>query len=69
MELLVLAGNGYGIGALKILRGMYERVVTAWYLHANPEETQDFMDFYWVAQHKLARAVVDTFGESSLPKR
>jgi hypothetical protein len=28
-ELLILSGNGYGIGALKVLRGMYERVVTA----------------------------------------
>ena len=26
-ELMVLGGNGWGIGALKILRGMYERVV------------------------------------------
>ncbi len=68
MEILVLAGNGYGIGALKILRGMYEKAVTAWYLHANPEETEKFMDFYWVSQQKLARAVVDTFGERVLPK-
>lgn len=68
MEILVLAGNGYGIGALKILRGMYERMVTAWYLHGNPEETENFMDFYWVSQHKLARAVADTFGEGVLPK-
>jgi hypothetical protein len=28
-EILLLGGNGYGIGALKILRGMYERAVTA----------------------------------------
>ena len=28
-ELVVLAGNGWGIGALKTLRGMYERIVTA----------------------------------------
>jgi hypothetical protein len=67
MEILVLAGNGYGIGALKILRGMYERAVTAWYLHSRPEETENFMDFYWVSQHKLARAVTGTFGDI-LPK-
>lgn len=68
MEILILAGNGYGIGALKILRGMYEKAVTAWYLHANPEETENFMDFFWVSQHKLTRAVADTFGEGVLPK-
>lgn len=68
MEILVLAGNGYGIGALKILRGMYERAITAWYLHANPRETDNFLDFYWVNQHRLARAVSDTFGSEALPK-
>lgn len=68
MEILVLAGNGYGIGALKILRGMYERAVTAWHLHSHPEETENYLDFFWVSQHKLARAVADTFGEGVLPK-
>lgn len=68
MEILVLAGNGYGIGALKILRGMYERAVTAWYLHSKPEETDNYLDFYWVSQRRLARAVTDTFGEGVLPK-
>jgi hypothetical protein len=31
-ELLTLASNGYGTGALKTLRGMYERVVTSAYV-------------------------------------
>src|SRR3989338_10311282 len=48
MEILLLCGNGYGIGALKILRGMYERVVTARYLHFHPEETESFLDFHWI---------------------
>lgn len=68
MEILVLSGNGYGIGALKILRGMYEEAITALYLHAAPEEADNFLDYYWIAQHKLARAVIDTFGEEALPK-
>ena len=34
---------------MKILRGMYERVVTGRYLHAHSEETEDFFDFYWVS--------------------
>ena len=29
MEILLLAGNGYGIGAQKMIRGMYERAVIA----------------------------------------
>lgn len=68
MEILVLSGNGYGIGALKILRGMYEKAITALYLHAKPEEAENFLDYYWIAQHKLAQAVIETFGEEVLPK-
>jgi hypothetical protein len=37
-EILLLCGNGYGIGAEKLLRGMYERAVTATYLSQHPEE-------------------------------
>src|SRR5262245_29763237 len=42
-EITVLAGNGRGIGALKILRGMYERVVTAFYLAKVPAEARNFI--------------------------
>jgi hypothetical protein len=65
-EILVLAGNGYGIGALKLLRGMYERSVTAHYLHLHPELIDDFLEYYWVAQHKEVKAIVDNFGTSVL---
>lgn len=68
MEILLLCGNGYGVGALKILRGMYERVVTARCLHMHPEEADNFLDFHWVSQRKLARAIQATFGENVLAK-
>ncbi len=68
MEILLLCGNGYGVGALKILRGMYERAVTARYLHMHPEEADNFLDFHWVSQRKLARAIQATFGENVLAK-
>jgi hypothetical protein len=67
MEILLLCGNGYGIGALKIVRGMYERCVTARYLHLHPEETEAYFDFHWLSQYKLARAIKQTFGEEALP--
>src|SRR5881397_1643886 len=54
MEIVLLCGNGYGAGALKILRGMYERAVTACYLHQHPEEVEAFLNFYWVDRHRLA---------------
>jgi hypothetical protein len=44
-EILVLAGDGYGVGALKLLRGMYERSVAAHYLHLHPELIDDFLDY------------------------
>lgn len=43
-EVLTLAGNGRGFGAYKILRGMYERVVTALYLAKNPSEARPFAE-------------------------
>lgn len=41
-EILVLTGNGYGFGAQKIVRGMYERVVTGMYIAKNPAEARRF---------------------------
>lgn len=43
-EILTLAGNGRGFGAYKIVRGMYERVVTAFYLEQNPAEARLFAE-------------------------
>lgn len=51
-EILLLSGNGYGVGALKILRGMYERAVTAAYLLDNPEFGELFLDYHKVHKHK-----------------
>lgn len=42
-ELLILAGNGKGVGAYKILRGMYERIVTAAFLAKHPQEAPIFL--------------------------
>lgn len=65
-EILLLAGNGYGIGAFKLLRGMYERSVTAHHLHLHPELIEDFLEYYWVAQRKEVKAIVESFGADVL---
>jgi hypothetical protein len=44
-EIFLLAGNGHGIGALKILRGMYERAVISAYILANPDQAEAFLDY------------------------
>jgi hypothetical protein len=46
-EMLVLASNGYGLGALKLLRSMYEKVVTSAYVAANPEVSRALVDSTW----------------------
>jgi hypothetical protein len=58
MELLCLAANGYGFGALKLLRGLYERVVTTSYLADNPDEADPFLNFRFVSRHKALQAYV-----------
>jgi Family of unknown function (DUF5677) len=44
LEILLLCGNGYGIGGMKLLRGLYERTVTVGYLINNPEEIGTFLE-------------------------
>ena len=62
MEILLLCANGYGIGAQKLLRGMYERAVTACYLRAHPEEVENYLSFHKVAAHKFLKAVEASMG-------
>ena len=57
-ELLILGGNGYGIGALKILRGMYERIVTAAYIAKNPSEARVFAEDDVIKKWTLWRELV-----------
>lgn len=66
-EILMLGANGYGFGCLKILRGMYERLVTASYLHRHPSEADRFLDFHYIADYKVARELFDAFGNDELP--
>ncbi len=62
MEILLLCGNGYGIGGQKLLRGMFERAITARYMAMNPEKAEDFINFGSVNQHKLLVAIRESFG-------
>jgi hypothetical protein len=52
-ETLVLAVNGYGFGATKLLRGLYERTVTVQYLMKHPDKVQQFIDYTRVHWKKL----------------
>jgi hypothetical protein len=61
-EILLCCGNGAGHAGQKLLRGLYERAVTLRYLHENPDEIQNFLDYYHVSQRKLKIACERTMG-------
>jgi len=44
-DVVLLGTHGYGIGAQKLIRPLYERVVSALYLIEHPDEVQDFNDY------------------------
>ena len=52
-EIFLLCANGYGFGALKILRGLYERTVTAGYISKNPQEAELFLEYHFVHKGKM----------------
>jgi len=61
MEIMLLAGNGYGYGALKLVRGLYERAVVTYYLVANPEKTVKFLDYSHLEKLKGISAWVEAY--------
>lgn len=52
-ELITLAGNGFGPGAMKIARTVLETTINAEYLRLFPDECDDYLDWHWVEQYKL----------------
>ncbi|MCX5886548.1 MAG: DUF5677 domain-containing protein [Proteobacteria bacterium] len=50
MEILLLCGNGYGIGGMKLLRGLYERAVTLGYIAKKPDKAEQFLEYHYVNQ-------------------
>ena len=68
-EILTLSGNGRGVGANKILRSMYESVVTAAYIAKNPSEARPFAEDDAIKKWKLWVRMVEFSPETkdSLP--
>lgn len=65
-ELLILAGNGAGFGAMKLSRGMFESAVMAEYLRQTPREIHDYWDYRYVLLHKR---LMQYNGEGISPER
>jgi hypothetical protein len=66
METLLLAGNGYGVAALKILRGQYERTVSAAYIAKFPESAQRFVEFGSVQYRRMLNQAKELYGDEGL---
>jgi uncharacterized protein DUF5677 len=59
-ELLILAGNGMGLGAKKTLRSIYERLVTAMFIGKNPLEARIFLDHADIEKGKVLNRMIAT---------
>jgi hypothetical protein len=59
IELLMLVGNGAGLGAMKVARGMFETAVMAEYLRRVPEEIEDYIEYGHVLDYKRIKLFPD----------
>jgi hypothetical protein len=60
VELLILVGNGAGLGAMKIARGMFETSVMAEYLRQVPGEIKDYIGYGRVLMYRRMKQWPDT---------
>jgi hypothetical protein len=58
LEVIFLAINGYGTGATKILRSLYERAVTIEYLIQNPGKVDRFLQFAAIQENRAVAAAL-----------
>jgi hypothetical protein len=66
-EVMLLAVHMYGTGAMKLVRPLYERVVTLSYLAKQPSEVQQFIDYSDIHWNKLLEEAKRIFGEDVIP--
>src|SRR5262249_14746664 len=59
-DIIQLAVHGNGLGALRLLRGLYERVVAALYLAKHPDEVQNFNEYADVHARRTIKHATDT---------
>jgi hypothetical protein len=62
-EILLMCQNGYGYGAFKLLRSFYEQVVTLLYIQKNPDDLDNFYDYYYIFKHKQLGELIECDGE------
>ena len=62
-EVVHAASDGYGAAATKLLRPMFEGVVTMMWLIRHPEDLADFVDYHYVHVRKTMRHFTDAGGD------
>jgi hypothetical protein len=65
LEVAFLAVNGHGIGAQKLLRGLYERAVTLEYIRQSPDKAERFVRYAGIQEYKASKVAVDLVGEDA----
>lgn len=56
-EIVLVCGNGCGDAGQKLVRGMFERVVTVFYLSQHPDEAQDYLDYEHIAERRTFNTI------------
>jgi len=64
LEAVFLAVNGYGGGASKITRGLYERSVTLAYIVKYPKKAERFVRYAAVQEHRSLEAALKVVSEA-----
>ncbi|HEX4169911.1 MAG TPA: DUF5677 domain-containing protein [Bryobacteraceae bacterium] len=65
-EVLLLAANQYAFGATKLLRSLYERVVTTLYLGKYPEKSERFEEYGAIQDHRLLQHSKKLYSDDQL---
>jgi hypothetical protein len=68
LEILFLAVHGWGIGASKLVRGLYERAVALAYMIKHPEKAERFVRYAAIQEYKVMLPAVELAGEEEFDK-
>jgi hypothetical protein len=66
LEIVFLAVDGYGAGATKVLRSLYERAVTVAYLIQNPDKVERFLQFAAIQENRAMEAALKQIPQSQI---
>jgi len=68
LEIVFLAANGYSNGAVKLLRGLYERAVVLAYIIKFPEKADCFVNFAAIQEYRGMEASLELVTEAEFDK-